>query len=433
MIYTKIFIESYGCSANHADAEVIAGLLKNAGYQIIQSPHNQDLNIIVSCCVKEATFQRMINRIKILAKSGKPLVVAGCMPATEANVISKINPNASLLGPNSLDQTVYAVKMALIRKKTINLKETYDYKLLKPRIKLNPIIGIVQIASGCLSACSFCQVRLARGRLKSLSSSDILNETDRLIKSGCKEIWLTSQDNGCYGKEIGSSISELLNKFSLIKPDIMVRVGMMNPMNIMHDIDNVVDAFTNEQFFKFIHLPLQSGSDRILNLMNRNYSCDDFKKIINKFRRKFPQITLSTDIIVGFPGETEEDFQETINILNDIKPDITNISRFSPRSGTKASKLTQLPNSIVKTRSSILHKIKGEIQLVKNSFWIGWQGKVLIDEKVRDAILGRNYAYKPIVLHSTNNLGDISYVKVISSTSNCLTGLLNPNTNIISQ
>jgi MiaB/RimO family radical SAM methylthiotransferase len=190
----------------------------------------------------------------------------------------------------------------------------------------------------------------------------------------------------------------------------------MNPNCIENLLEDVIKSYKSEKIFKFLHLPVQSGSNRILKKMNRFYTVKQFKKIILKFKKEFPKLTLSTDIIVGFPGETEKDFNMTIDLIKKIKPDIVNISKFSPRPGTEAEKMKQLSVEVINKRSKKLKKIINQIQYEKNKKWIGWEGKVLVDEIKGKNIIGHNFSYKPIVLKN-GELGQFRMVSIRSITN----------------
>ncbi|MEM4297746.1 MAG: tRNA (N(6)-L-threonylcarbamoyladenosine(37)-C(2))-methylthiotransferase [Nitrososphaerota archaeon] len=417
----KVYLESYGCSANLADSEIMGGLLQRAGYEISSSPQESDVNIIVTCTVKTSTANRMVHRLKQLSRLGKPLVVAGCMPLTERYAVEKIHPSASLLGPDSITKVVECVEATVRGEKKVIL-DRLGPKLLLPRIRHRPIVGIVEISSGCLDRCSFCQVKLARADLVSYPPEAIVKEVEEAVRDGCKEIWLTSQDNGCYGKDIGTSLAELLRQVCEVKGDFWVRVGMMNPTHVKDRVDEFLDAYAHEKVFKFLHLPVQSGSDRLLRLMNRRYTVKDFLNIVERFRQKFPQVTLSTDIIVGFPTEGEDDFELTMKLIKTIEPDVVNLSKFGSRPGTVAAKMPQVDPNTIKERSLKLHRLIKEASLKKNRSWIGWRGEALVDEMVKGAWLARNFAYKPILLYEGLALGEKVSVEVIDATANCLVG-----------
>jgi len=417
----KVFLESYGCSANLSDSEAMAGLLKEKGFEIVNSSKNSDANIINTCIVKTPTEQRMIFRIKELTKLKKPLIVAGCMPKTSQRVIEKLNPDASMIGPDSIEGIVSVLLNTLEGKKILFLKDLREPKICLPKIRSNPIIDITPIAIGCLGSCAYCSVKFAKGRLFSYPKEKILEEVGAAVKTGCKEIWITSQDNSCYGKDIGSSLPELLNEICKIDEEFFVRVGMMNPMHAKEVLDELIEVYKNEKIFKFLHLPVQSGSNKILEKMKRGYNIENFIEIVQKFRKEIPGLTLSTDVIVGFSGESEEDFNQTISLIEKIKPDIVNISKFGARPKTEAAKLNQLDVKTVNERSSILHNLVKKITLENNRRWIGWKGKALVDEKTNTGFIARNFAYKPTVIKTKENIfGKMVEVEVEDATANCL-------------
>jgi len=420
-VYKKIFAEVYGCSANQSDYEIALGLIKKNGFEIVDNANKSDLNIIFTCIVKTPTSDRMIHRIRELTKLNKPLIIAGCMPKTEKRVIEEISPKASMIGPNSIHTIDKIIKQTLNGEKIISTNDLKTPKLCLPRIRKNSIIEICEISSGCLNACSFCEVKLAKGNLKSYPSNTIIKEVKGSLKQGCKEIWLTSQDCGCWGVDKKSNLVRLVNDICKINGKFLVRIGMMNPYHVKKIIDNILECYESEKIFKFIHLPVQSGSDKILKSMNRTYSVKDFENIIQKFMNEFPMLTISTDIIVGFPGETEKDFQKTIDLMKRIKPDIVNISKFGARPGTKAEKMKQLPREIINERCKKFTELIRTIQLEKNKKWVGVEGEVLIDEINDKKIVGRNFAYKPIILNK-GKLGDFKRIKIKSASSTSLFG-----------
>ena len=416
----KVYMETYGCSANQADGEIMLGLL-NKNFEIVKSQNDSDINIINTCIVKTPTENRMRYRIKKLYSTGKPLVVAGCMPKTQKNIIEKIAPRASLIGSDSISLIYDVVKRTLSNEKVIITKDLRKPKLCLPRLRKNPMIDICEISTGCLGSCSFCEVKFAKGILFSYPLEKIVEEIKESLKEGCKEIWITSQDCGCWGKDCKSSLPELLNKICKIKGKFFIRVGMMNPGHVKNILNELINSYKSEKMYKFLHLPVQTGSDRILKKMNRRYNVNDFKKIVETFRKEFPLLTLSTDIIVGFPDETEKDFRLTLKLIKEIKPEIVNISKFGARPGTKAAKMKKLPAKIVNERSKKLMEVVKNIQLEKNKEWIGWEGEVLVDEVLKKNIIGRNFAYKPVVLKE-GKIGEFKKIEINSVSRTCLIG-----------
>jgi MiaB-like tRNA modifying enzyme len=399
----KVYTEAYGCSANLSDFEIALGLLLKEGFEL-SGLEDSDLNIIFTCVVKQPTFNKMIHRIKELTRVDKPLIVAGCAAKTDSKLIEKINPKASLLAPDNVERIAEVSKAAIDGKKIVLVGDIKRPKLKLPRCRKNPFIGIVQIARGCISNCSYCYEPY-RGKLFSYPSDEIVQEVKNSLKGGCREIWLTSLDNGCYGFDFGKNLASLLNEICKIKEKFFVRVGMMNPKHAKLILDELVEAYKDEKIFKFLHLPVQSGSDRILELMKRGYTTEDFLGIVERFKKEIPDITLSTDIIVGFPSETDDDFKDTLKLIEKIEPSIINISKFGARPCTEAAMMKQLDTKTINKRSLLFSKLVKKICLEGNKKWVGWKGEILVDEIGKGkSFIGRNFAYKPIVLRTEEKI-----------------------------
>lgn len=429
----KVWVQAFGCSANIADAEMIKGILYNSGYELTATRKNSDLNIIVTCAVKDATEHRMISKIKKYSRE-KPLVVAGCLPKTSKKLVESFSPNSSLLGPQSLNRTVEIVDGSLNGQKIVALDDSMSTKVNLPKMRLNPVVSIIQISSGCLSECSFCQTKLAKGTLTSYRIGDILRQVKDDVASNCKEIWLTSTDNGCYGLDLKTDLVDLLEKSSNIEGDYKIRVGMMNPMYVPRFLDRLISLYrNNDKVFKFLHMPVQSGSERILRKMKRGHTAKIFLDVVKELRKKIPEIAIATDIITGFPSESERDFEETLSLIEESQPDVINSSRYSPRPGTLAAKYPRLSTKIVKERSKRLHTIIRKTTMRRNQIWYGWKGQILIDELLDEGkIQGRNYAYKPVIIEIPGPkkfdpkqlLGQYLSIKVIEISNYSLLGEL---------
>ncbi len=421
----KVCILAYGCSASFSDSEIMAGLLRESGFEIVDNPEKSDLNVIVTCNVKLPTEKRMVNKIKELTKLKKPLIVGGCMPITQREIIERINPRASLIGPNSVQKIVEVANETLKGKKVVFLEDLKKPKVCLPRVQRNPIIHITQISTGCNRACAYCIVRFNKGSLFCYPTDLIIKDIKDAISQGKKEIWITSQDNASYDFN-GKNLASLLEEVCKLDGKFFVRIGMMNPASVKKILEELIEVYENEKIFKFLHLPLQSGSNRILELMNRGYTREEFLEMVKSFRKNLPRITIATDIIVGFPGESERDFEETLEVLEKIKFDIVNISKFGARPLTPASKLKQLDQKIIKERSKKAHELVNRIKEELNEKWVGWEGEVLIDEKgIGNTWVGRNYCYKPVVIESKENiLGKFVKVKIEEAKANYLKGVL---------
>jgi len=418
----KIWVEAYGCSASFADSEMISGLIVNGGHTLAENNEESDLNLIVTCSVKDATATKMVHRIK--ESKSKPLIVAGCLPKAEQNTVEKFAENASLMGPNSIGKTLQVIETTLSGSKIVALDDTDLSKTGLPKVRLNPAVGIVEIASGCMSECTFCQTKLSKGDLKSYRIGDIVRQVETELADGCKEIWLSSTDNGCYGLDIETDLPSLVDHVSEIPHDFRIRVGMLNPMFMPRIRDGLLKSFENDKVFKFLHVPVQSGSDSVLNHMKRGHGVETFKNVVKKFRDKFETFTISTDVIVGYPTETEEDFEKTISLLKETRPDIINHSRYSRRPGTDAAEMPQIDMSEIKRRSKKLFELVNEISFSNNKKWIGWEGLVLFDETSDGQVKGRNYAYKPIFVKDDVTIGQKNQVRIVDVTNHSLIGKL---------
>ncbi len=416
----KIWVEAYGCSASFADSEMISGLIVNGGHTLADSAFDSDLNLVVTCSVKDVTANKMIHRIKSL--KSKPLVIAGCLPKAERHTVEKFSEKASLLGPNSLRKTLDVVNSTLRGKRRVELDDIDASKVGLPKIRINPAIGIVEISNGCMSECTFCQTKLSKGDLTSYRIGDIVRQVKKEISEGCKEIWLTSTDNGCYGFDIDADLPSLINSVCEIQEDFKVRVGMMNPMYMPRIRDGLLKSFENDKVFKFLHVPVQSGSDKVLNDMKRGHTVKTFRDVSTKFRKKFPRFTISTDVIVGFPTESKEDFEKTVDLIEETKPNIVNLSRYSQRPGTEAAEWEQIQVSEVMRRSKIISDLIERISLENNQKWIGWKGKVLFDETAEGSVKGRNFAYKPIFVKDRIGIGEIHTVKITEAKTHSILG-----------
>ena len=416
----KIWVEAYGCSASFSDSEMISGLIVNGGHTLAENSEDSDLSVIVTCSVKDATASKMIHRIK--ESNSKPLVVAGCLPKAEKDTVEKFAENASLLGPNSIGKTLQVIQSTLEGKKLIALDDSDISKVGLPKIRLNPAVGIVEIASGCMSECTFCQTKLSKGDLQSYRVGDIVRQVKTEIVDGCSEVWLTSTDNGCYGFDIDSDLPELVSSVVDIPEKFFVRVGMMNPMYMPRIRDNLLKSFESSKVFKFLHIPVQSGSDKVLNDMKRGHTANTFRDVASRFRDKFENFTISTDVIVGFPTETEDDFEMTMKLLEETRPDIVNLSKYSQRPGTDAAEMVQIDVAEVKRRTKIAYELITKISKENNQKWVGWKGQVLFDEEFENQVRGRNFSYKSIFVNDKPKIGQIATVEITEATNHSLIG-----------
>lgn len=419
---TKIYLETAGCSANQADSEQMAGLLKRAKFEIVDDPEEAYILIFSTCTVKGPTERKFFNRLEEVKQKyhHKIIIIAGCIPQSDPEKVS----NYSLIGPRQIHKVVEVVEEAINGNILHALNDDEVPSLNQPRCRMNNLIAIIPIARGCLGNCTYCKTKSARGNLVSYSIEEIKKEVELAAKDGAKEIWLTSQDNGCYGFDINTNLAKLLEELVNVPGKFMIRLGMMNPDHLLKYKDDFIQILEHPKIFKFLHLPVQSGSNEILKKMNRFYTVEEFNNLVVELRVKFPDLSIATDIIIGFPGETEEQFQETVRMVKAIMPEAINLSKFWPRSKTPAEKMEPVPGEEIKRRSVFITKVRDNISKIRNERWIGWKGRIVIDEQgtEKSQRAGRNYAYKKIVVEGVYNLGDVLEVRIGKVGNFCLFG-----------
>ena len=421
----RVYVKSFGCSANLADGEVISGCLSEAGFNVVRNPKDADFLVYNTCAVKAQTENRIMDILRKAPKD-KQLVVSGCLPMINFERLQREVSFDGVTGPAPGLGIVDVLLRVGTGEHVICLNDTSKSALGLPRVPVNPIVSVIPINYGCLGNCSYCCVRFARGPLRSNSVIEIVERVHRDVDSGVKEFWLTSQDTACYGKDIGTNLPELLQQVCKVEGSFYIRLGMMNPDHVLNVLDELVEAYADRKVFKFLHLPVQSGDNTILKLMNRSYSVDDFKRIVFVFRKKFPRLTLSTDVICGFPGETKQAFKNTLKLISDVRPDVINVSKFFARPKTAAESLEPIASEELNRRSRVLSGFSRSLSFKKNKSWLDWHGNVLFDELGKEgSFMGRNFAYKPIIVKSQKSLiGKFVDVGIVGAFSTYLTAEL---------
>jgi threonylcarbamoyladenosine tRNA methylthiotransferase CDKAL1 len=426
----RIHVKTYGCSTNLADSEAISGCLTQAGFTLTRSAAAANIIIYNTCAVKGPTENRVISALKRTPKN-KKIIVTGCLPLINFERLQRETRFDAAVGPAAATQILEITKRVINDEKVTALGNALTAKppLSLPHTKTNPLISIIPISYGCLGKCAYCCVTLARGNLRSYSIAEIAERVKHDLATGAKEFWLTSQDTACYGKDIGTNLATLLNTLADVEGDFKMRVGMMTPNTATSFLNSLIEAFKNEKIFKFVHLPVQSGDNTVLKHMQRFYTANDFKTTVKTFRKAFPQLTLATDVICGFPGETPAAFQNTLKLIKEVQPDIVNTSKFFARPHTPAAEMHDalVASSEIKQRSAAMAQLAKHIGFERNQRWIGWTGTAIVDEKgkTRNSWISRNFAYKPIVIKTQRNLlGKIVKVKVTRAFPTYLAGTI---------
>lgn len=440
----KFCLITYGCKLNYSDSEIMKSLLLSAGFK--RSDENQaDFIIINTCAVVEKTERKILKQVAALKKTGKKVILTGCLPCVAfSSSVALAKEGAkqgssdttgkffklladAILGVKNIDLIVKAVEEISKANRFILLdnKNIDKAKFLKQDTPtLQNISAITAISEGCLGNCSYCATKIARGKLNSFSIKNIIKEINLKLKLGFKEIQLTSQDLAIFGldtKQHKLLLPQLLKEIEGLDYNFKLKLGMMNPGHTKIIFKDLLKILESDKFYKFLHVPLQSGSNSILKVMNRGYNINDFILLAEQFNQKFPNGILATDIIVGHPLETEEDFKKTVEIIKKIQPEVLHIFKFSKRKGTADYLLKDFPDRIKKDRSRILQNIFETYNLKRNKKFLKTKQKVLIIEKKYKNWLARTKDGRAVILKN-GKLGEIREVKIVDCRWNYLIG-----------
>ncbi|MBN1621754.1 MAG: tRNA (N6-isopentenyl adenosine(37)-C2)-methylthiotransferase MiaB [Endomicrobiales bacterium] len=419
----KYYIQTYGCQMNVADSNLMANHLNALGLKSTDNKKEADIIIVNTCTVRDHAEHRALSyvgKIKDLKKRNPDLkiVVAGCV--------------AERLGENIKKRFSY-VDLVFGAKSIEGFDKVFDKLLKSPsnpplkkgekeefRNKIN-ISKFVTIMRGCDNYCSYCIVPYVRGREKSRPINEIVYEITSMAENETKEVTLLGQNVNSYKSE-GNDFADLLSAVNNVKGIERIRYMTSHPKDLS---DKLIDAMANlEKVCEHIHLPLQSGSDRILNLMNRQYTSEKYMKLVDKLKNKIPDISLTTDILVGFPGETDEDFQKTLDIINKIQFSFMFAFKYSQRPLTNASKLgdTVAQKDIEERHAKILNAAYG-ISAEKNAKLIGTRQEVLVEEMRSGTFIGNTRTNKKVFINSEEDLfGRLVDVEITDAKVNSLTG-----------
>ncbi len=418
----KVYIQTYGCTFNKADAQIIAGVLNENDIDIVDSIEEADIVIVNTCYVKLPTENKVTYQIQQLQEKypDKKVIVSGCMVEIDPEKLDKIGPEVSWIGPHQLNKSADVVNATYCGDVVRECGFSKESKVCVPKLTDDSLIHIIQICEGCLGACTFCCTRFARGPLNSYPIADIVAEARQAIENGACEIQLTAQDTAAFGRDSGEKLSDLIKEVANLEGDFRVRVGMMHPKNILNDVDEIIDAMKHPKVYNFIHLPIQSGSDKVLSEMRRGHTIEQYLEIVSKFKNEIPDLTLAVDIIVGYPTETDEDFELTVDLLKNIKPSLIHLSKYQHRKGAISSSLPEIPRDVMKKRSKFLSDIKSEITEEENKLLVGTTQKVLVlEEGSKGGFIAKTDSYIPVIVDDVK-LGSFVDVKITEATATYL-------------
>ena len=411
----KIYLETHGCTFNQADGNIMATLLEEQ-HELVNTLDEADIIILNTCYVKLPTEQKMITKINKIKTEypEKLLIIGGCMVEVDPLRLNKFAGENCWIGPHKIDKINEIVDKAINGEIIHEYGKTSIIKAGTQNKQFDSLTHILQICEGCQGACTFCCTKVARGFLISYPIEVIVDEAKKAIKNGCKELQVTAQDSACFGSDTGESFADLLNRLAGIEGDFRIRVGMMHPKSLSGQLDEVISSFkNNEKIYNFVHIPVQTGSPKVLKDMNRLHTLNEYKGMIKRFKEEIPDLSIATDIIVGYPTETEEDFQQTVDLLYEIKPDIIHISKYMHRPGAKSNTLQEIEHKTMKERSHRINEVKTEVMLENNKRLEGTVQRVLITNKGSSGgFVGYTNSYKNVIVDDVE-VGTFVDVKIL--------------------
>lgn len=446
----RVYIITYGCQMNERDSEAVASMLRNKGYCIVDNEEDADIILLNTCSVRDQAEQKAIGKAGNLLYKRKRknpnfiLGVMGCMAQTRGEELVDRLPDIDLIigtqkfhqVPDHLDNLIATMKGQGPRPSTIiDLEEEQgSQNTIRGHIpSKDSISSFVSIMQGCNMNCTYCIVPQTRGAERSRPIEHIVEEIHELVESGTREVTLLGQIVTSYGrrefsaKNGKSPFVQLIEAVNDIPGIERIRFTSPHPVGFKQDL---IEAFRDvPKLCEYVHLPLQSGSDRLLKLMNRPYSVSNFRKIVDALRRIVPSMYFSTDIIVGFPGETDDDFEQTRAVFDSIAFDMAYIFKYSPRSGTEAEKmLDPVPQQLKETRNQTLLEILQKNSLARNQSTIGSIEEVLIEgraKKGENMYTGRTRGYRRVIFPGTERLiGQLAPVSITDAGLSVLHGNL---------
>lgn len=384
------YVRSFGCQLNISDGEKIKGLLKNAGYRFTDDETMADLIILNTCAVRENAEDRVfgiVGSMKKLKEIKPSLIIgiAGCMTAQShvAEKIKKSYPQVDfVVGTSALNSIPKLLLDCLNGQKFgVDISEYDDFSSVAEQVRDSSFKASVPIMFGCNNFCTYCIVPYVRGRERSRKADDIVAEIKTLVQNGYKEIMLLGQNVNSYGNDFGevNAFPKLLRTVNDIDGDFIVRFMSSHPKDASKELIDTI--FECDKVAKHLHLPLQSGSSDVLQRMNRRYTAEKYLEIVDYIRSKDPEFSLTTDLIVGFPNETDEDFQATLDIIKRVKYDNIYSFIYSKRTGTKAAEMPDFTSDEVKSqRMRKLLEVQREISSENYRRFIGKKMRVLVDD-----------------------------------------------------
>lgn len=432
MLNSKVYIETYGCQMNVADTELVKGILSKEGYSFTDDIHNADVIFLNTCSIRENAEQRIYGRLGNIKnlKEGKPGMVIGILGCMAERLRSDLIEDKKIVdivvGPDEYRRLPEFIDTAFSGEKGIGVKlsktETYDDIIPFREDGLSAWISVMR---GCDKFCTFCVVPFTRGRERSRSLNSIIGEIKELSQRNFREISLLGQNVNSYNDN-GNDFADLLESAALVDPSVRIRFTTSHPQDLSDKLLETIAKYDN--LCNYIHLPVQSGSNRILELMNRTYTIEHYLNLIDKARKIIPNVSFSTDIIAGFPTETTDDHIMTLEVMKQVRYDGAYMFKYSPREKTKAFKMPDDVSELDKTkRLNEIIALQQEISFQINQNSIGNEEIVLVEgfsRKSKEFLSGRTDSNKVMIIPFDDNIkpGDYVKAKINRATSATLFG-----------
>jgi threonylcarbamoyladenosine tRNA methylthiotransferase CDKAL1 len=393
----RYHIETYGCTSNRGESREIERALRDGGHRPADSTEDADVAILNTCTVVEKTERNMLARARELdEETPADLVITGCMALAQGDTFREAGVEAEVLHWDDVPEYVRNGECPTVTPDT------------EPVV--DGVVGILPIARGCMSDCSYCITKHATGRIESPTVAENVEKARALVHAGAREIRITGQDTGVYGwdrNQGDSLLPELLDRICRIDGDFRVRVGMANPQGIYGVREELARVFAeHDKLYNFLHAPVQSGSDRILRDMRRQHAVEEYREVVDTFDEYLDYWTLSTDFIVGFPTEDRADYEESLALLRETRPEKINVTRFSKRPGTDAAEMKGLGGQTKKDRSSEMVDLKMDVVGEAYEQMVGQQSEVLIvEDGTDDSMVGYDSAYRQVAIPGAQRAG----------------------------
>ena len=433
-----IHLETYGCQMNEYDSELLTTILTQHGYEFVTDENKADIFLLNTCSVREHANEKIYHRVYDLQKKHKPRkVLIGILGCMAENLQTKLLEDKRfridfVAGPDSyrrLPELLQTLELEGRKGYDIELSEIETYENILPE-RQEGINAWVAIMRGCNNFCAYCVVPYTRGRERSRASESILKEIEKSVSEGYKQVTLLGQNVNSYSYE-GMDFADLLEKICAVEGILRVRYMTSHPKDFSQKLIDTLAK--NKKLCKHIHLPLQAGNNRILKMMNRGYTREQFLELVHRIRTAMPEVVLSTDLITGFPSETEEEFNDTLKVVEEIRFDSAFFFKYSEREGTLASKKYKddVPEEVKVERLRKLVDAQKTISLEKNEQYIGKVLEVMVDQlgtkRSEEDFQGRMDGNKKVLFPSEGRefkIGELIQVKITEATPNILKGIV---------